>query len=67
MRLDKRTNWDDLAEAATRHFAKRAAMNAAPRERMAAHPSPATVLNSGTVYSTYSRRDQAISFNARRS
>ena len=67
MRLDRRRNWDDLAEAATRHFAKRAAMNAAPRERMAAHPSSATVLNSGTAYSTYSRRDQAITFNSRRS
>lgn len=38
MKLDKRIDWGGMQERAEKHFARRAAVNAAPRERMASAP-----------------------------
>jgi len=56
MRLDKRTDWDAMQERAERHFAKRAALNTAPRERMAAHPCPERVRESEAFLCEVSRQ-----------
>lgn len=66
VRLDQRKDWAELAENAKRHFAKRDAINAAPRERMAAHPCSEDVRNNGRHFSDLSRRDYAILYNSRR-
>ena len=53
-----------MAEAAERHFTKRAYLNTLKPEKMAAHPCSADVRNSGREYTDLSRRDHAIAFNA---
>lgn len=65
VRLDRRNDWAELAENAKRHFARRDAINAAPPERMAAHPVSKTVRNSGRHYSDLSRRGHAIAYNSK--
>ena len=65
VRLDRRRDWAQMEEAAKRHFHKRAVINATPVEKMASHPCDENVRNSGREYADLSRRDHAITWDAR--
>ena len=65
VRLDRRRDWAQMAEAAERHFHKRAVINATPAVKMASHPCDENVRNSGREYTDLSRRDHAIAYNSR--
>ena len=65
VRLDRRRDWAQMAEAAEKHFTKRAYLNTLKPEKMASHPCGDNVRNSGREFTDLSRRDHAMAFNAR--